>query len=196
MSIALRIRQPLCHLQRLGIWQLRGTLFECRRTNSSKSNANDISSMLSKPTWSVRSLLPQTAEDSTAEITQKELHHLLRLSALPLPKSPEEEAEMLKTLGSQLHFVKEIQSVNTDGVRPLSSLRDETAEAELEQTIGLDHLKEAFAKEEIVGRGRRIRRKSEAKVNTQGAEDWDVLGSTSQKIGRFFVVESTKENST
>lgn len=100
---------------------------------------------------------------------------------------------MLKTLSSQLHFVKEIQSVDTSGVEPLRSIRDETREAEKEVEITMDDLKEAFAKEERVGRSGRLRRRKDLPVDTDGAEDWDVLGYASRRVGRYFVVESGKQ---
>jgi Asp-tRNA(Asn)/Glu-tRNA(Gln) amidotransferase C subunit len=157
----------------------------------------DIDALLSKPTWSVRSLLPDPEAPPSEEITPAKLHHLLRLSALPLPKSPEEEAEMLKTLHSQLHFVKDIQKVDTEGVEPLQSIRDETEEGIKDITIGMKELEEAFEKEEIKGRNKRPRRKRGEAVGTKGVEDWDVLGTAGEKVelagGKFFVVRSGKE---
>lgn len=104
---------------------------------------------------------------------------------------------MLKTLHSQLHFVRDIQSVDTDGVEPLQSIRDETEEGLKEITIGLDtpEIKEALAKEEVTGRARRPRRKrgDGALVDTKGAEDWDVLGTAGRTEGKYFVVRSGKE---
>jgi Asp-tRNA(Asn)/Glu-tRNA(Gln) amidotransferase C subunit len=126
------------------------------------------------------------------EISHRKLHHLLRLSALPPPRSPEEEAEMLQTLHSQLHFVRDIQNVNTEGVEPLQSIRDETEEGIREATIGIEELKEALAAEAIKGRNRRPKRRRGDPVDTKGVEDWDVLGTASEKdktsLGSFFVV--------
>ncbi|KAI9874401.1 MAG: hypothetical protein M1830_009789 [Pleopsidium flavum] len=164
------------------------------RTSSSPLEPAEIDSMLSKPTWSVRSLLPSTSDTpETPEITPKQLHHLLRLSALPIPESKEEEEKMLQNLSSQLHFVKEIQNVDTTGVEPLRSIRDETREAEKENEIKMEDLKEAFSKEEIIGRSGRLRRRKDLPVDTKGAEHWDVLGQASRKVGRYFVVESGKD---
>jgi Asp-tRNA(Asn)/Glu-tRNA(Gln) amidotransferase C subunit len=126
------------------------------------------------------------------EISHRKLHHLLRLSALPQPRFPEEEAEMLQTLHSQLHFVRDIQNVNTEGVEPLQSIRDETEEGIREATIGIEELKEALAAEAIKGRNRRPKRRRGDPVDTKGVEDWDVLGTASEKdktsLGSFFVV--------
>ncbi|EON64561.1 hypothetical protein W97_03794 [Coniosporium apollinis CBS 100218] len=151
--------------------------------------------MLSKPTWSVQSLLPseEQATDSP-RISSRQLHHLLRLSALPAPKSPEEEAKMLKTLSSQLHFVKEIQRVDTAGVAPLRAIRDETAAAEKEIEINMASMADALAQEEVLGKHhKRIRRKEKALVNMKGAEDWDVLGYAQCRSGKYFVVDSGSE---
>jgi Asp-tRNA(Asn)/Glu-tRNA(Gln) amidotransferase C subunit len=179
---------------------------QSRSINSSVRNSSpeplrnklvDIDALLSKPTWSVRSLLPDPDAPPSEEITPAKLHHLLRLSALPLPKSLDEEAEMLKTLHSQLHFVKDIQKVDTEGVEPLRSIRDETEEGVKEITIGMEDLKEAFEKEEIKGRNRRPRRRRGYMVDAQGVEDWDVLGTAGEKVelagGKYFVVRSGKE---
>ena len=89
--------------------------------------------------------------------------------------------------------MREIQSVDTKGVEPLRSIRDETREAEKEIEINMEDLKEAFAREEKVGRMGRVRRRKDLPVDTKGAEDWDVLGHATRRVGRYFVVESGKE---
>jgi len=158
----------------------------------------DVDDLLSKPTWSVRSLLPDPNTPPEDQITSDKLHHLLRLSALPLPKSPEAEAKILEDLHSQLHFVRDIQRVNTDGVEPLRSIRDETPEGMEEIEVTMKRLKEAFAKEEIKGRNRRPRRRrGGGPVDTKGVEDWDVFGNASETMemngAKYFVVRSGKE---
>ncbi|KAI0541669.1 hypothetical protein GGR58DRAFT_497863 [Xylaria digitata] len=166
----------------------------------------DLDGLLSQPTWSVRSLLPPSTKQATTSITPKTLHHLLRLSALPLPRTPEEEAQMLATLSSQLHFVRAIQGVDTTGVAPLCVIRDETALGLREQTIGLAELRDALESEDVVGHARRPRRRlaqgpAHALEEPNGAqgrkqvpneeEDWDVLGGASETAGgRYFVVRS------
>ncbi|KAK4238907.1 hypothetical protein C8A03DRAFT_33021 [Achaetomium macrosporum] len=166
---------------------------------------HDPYALLSQPTWSIRSLLPPTPSSNTPsaspnsapeeEITPAQLSHLLRLSALPQPSSPEETSRMLATLHAQLHFVRDIQRVNTDGVEPLYSIRDETAEGMREATITVDTLKSALADEEVYGRCKRPRRRrtgdqKKGAVDGNGVEDWDVLGCASEKVGRYFVVRS------
>ncbi|KAH8599349.1 hypothetical protein B0O99DRAFT_483809, partial [Bisporella sp. PMI_857] len=158
----------------------------------------DIAALLSKPSWSVRSLLPDASQPPAQEITPKQLHHLLRLSALPQPSSPAEEQKMLDTLHTQLHFVRDIQGVNTEGIEPLQSIRDETEEGIEAATIGLEDLKEALEQEVFEGRMQRPRRKrGGGEVEKGGVEDWDVLGAAEDKVetpmGRYFVVRNGKE---
>ncbi|KAK3946208.1 hypothetical protein QBC46DRAFT_2283 [Diplogelasinospora grovesii] len=178
----------------------------------------DPAVILSKPTWSVRSLVPPTSSNTPStspeptttssssseptrptledgkRISPKQLHHLLRLSALPLPKTPEEEAQMINTLQSQLHFVRDVQSVDTTGVEPLRSIRDETEEGLEEATISLDTLREALSREAVFGYRQRPKRRPHEtdRQKSQEVEDWDVLGTASQKAGRYFVVRSGK----
>ncbi|KAK7948981.1 uncharacterized protein PG986_009867 [Apiospora aurea] len=163
------------------------------RQNHTNSSDPGIRSVLSKPTWSVRSLLPhqdpsnpsssatspaeKTKDNDADEITSKTLHHLLRLSALPPPATPAEEEALLTTLRTQLHFVRSIQGVDTAGVAPLAAIRDETARGRREQTIGLEVLREALAREDVVGHSRRPRRRrvEEQRGKRNEAEDWDAL---------------------
>ncbi|KAF4636732.1 hypothetical protein G7Y89_g1354 [Cudoniella acicularis] len=160
----------------------------------------NIEALLSEPTWSVRAHFAESSAKPSPQITPKQLHHLLRLSALPLPKSEDEQRQMLETLRSQLQFVRDVQEVDTEGVEPLQSIRDETEEGIKEATIGLEDMREALAKEDIQGRSRRPRRRRGEPVDTEGVEDWDVLGTASEKVetpgGRFFVVRSGKVKET
>lgn len=109
------------------------------------------------------------------EITPESLRHLLRLAALPPPASPEEEAELIKTLEDQLHFVRHTQAVNTAGVTPLQMIRDEVEHKE-------------YTIEDVVA----DLKKSET-VGKQGEVEWDVLGLTQRKIGSYFVVNEAPE---
>lgn len=154
----------------------------------------DVEQLLAKPTWSVASLLPPKDQQADSpQISPKQLHHLLRLSALPPPKDAEEEAKMLSTLSSQLHFVKDIQNVDTTGVEPLRSLRDETSVGEREAELGMEALKGALGNEEVRGKHhKRIRRRRDVQVGPQ-EEAWDVLAAAGKKVGRFFVVEGGKD---
>lgn len=165
-----------------------------RWKSSSHAPKVDVAAILAEPTWSVQSLLPD-ANDATArpEVSPSQLRHLLRLSALPEPANEAEETELLKTLQSQIHFVKEIQKVDTTGVKPLSAIRDETWEAQEENTIHMDDLEEAFAKEQKIGRNGRIKRDKSQAPRTSPAEQWDPLAHASGKIGRYFVVRTPKD---
>ena len=166
---------------------------QCSRNYSAPLKISEIEELLVTPSWSVKSLLDTHKKpESDATVTPKQLHHLLRLSALPLPRSMEEEQEMIKTLESQLHFVQAIQSVDTTGVEPLRSIRDETKEAEKENAVTLESMKEELSKEEVVGHSGRIRRKKSATAETDEASNWDPLALASKKIGRYIVVETGK----
>jgi Asp-tRNA(Asn)/Glu-tRNA(Gln) amidotransferase C subunit len=151
----------------------------------------NVDELLSKPSWSVASLLPKENASDPLEVSSKQLRHLLKLSALPPPKDDTEEATMLKTLSSQLHFVKEIQKADTTGVEPLQSLRDETAEGEQSAELGLEALKEALAAEDVRGKFHpRIRRRRDRMELKK--DEWNVLGTAGKKTGRYFVVEGGK----
>jgi Asp-tRNA(Asn)/Glu-tRNA(Gln) amidotransferase C subunit len=154
---------------------------------------DELERLLAEPTWSVKSLLPpkERAPDAP-NITSQQLRHLLRLSALPPPESPEEEQKMLDTLTAQLHFVGKIQEVDTTGVEPLRAIRDETAEAEAEQTITIGKMQRALEKEQVVGRYHKRIERNTTPVDASDVEDWDVLGSAERKSGKYFVVESER----
>jgi Asp-tRNA(Asn)/Glu-tRNA(Gln) amidotransferase C subunit len=155
-------------------------------------NNSEIDDLLSTPTWSVTSLLPTSHQSSRSpSVTINQLHHLLRLSALPKPESESEEREMLLTLSSQLHFVEEIQRVDTTKVEPLRAIRDETESAEKESEVTLARLQEAFAQEDLVGKHyKRIRRRQERPSLPENPEGWRPLDHAQSKVGKYFVVDS------
>lgn len=99
---------------------------------------------------------------------------------------------MLNTLSAQLHFVGEIQQVDTAGVKPLRAIRDETVAAEQEQTISLNMLKNALAKEKVIGKHYKRIKRDTTPTDTGDVEKWDVLGSAERKVGKYFVVESER----
>jgi hypothetical protein len=107
---------------------------------------------------------------------------------------------MLNTLSSQLHFVKQIQTVDTEGVEPLRVLRDETKAFEKEQEIGLNTLDEALQNEEWSGTfWRRPMRIKKSQVDEEVPETkWDPLENAQRRGGhgkRYFVVDkSTRES--
>ncbi|KAK4033078.1 hypothetical protein C8A01DRAFT_40467 [Parachaetomium inaequale] len=182
---------------------------------------HDPYALLSRPTWSIRALLPpspsnnppshpvaplseptteidQPPSENDPQITPQQLTHLLRLSALPQPPTQTTSHRLLTTLHAQLHFVRDMQRVNTAGVAPLHSIRDETPQGLLEATVTTSTLAEALQQEEVVGRCRRPRRRRTGKgggqiqMQIEGVEDWDVLAGAGEKVGRYFVVRSGK----
>lgn len=154
--------------------------------------------MLARPSWSVKSLLPNPESANPKKITKERLHHLLKLSALPLPKSEAEERRMLKTLESQIHFVKEVQEIETNGVEPLVAIRDETAEAIKEQTISLETLQPYLNNERKVGTNGTVRRpKPTEMIRDSGWNPFDMgEGKETRKKGKFFFVKKRKSGST
>jgi len=151
----------------------------------------NLYSMLSRPCWSVRSLLPDAKTAPDTLITVDQLRHFLQLSALPIPQTPKARSQMMDVLLSQLHFVRDIQSVDTSGVEPLRSIRDETEEGLKEQTIGVEQLRAALCQESPFGHCKRPRRKKD-EPDGRSTADWDVLKTASRKAGRYFVVRSGK----
>ena len=100
---------------------------------------------------------------------------------------------MLRTLSSQLCFVRDVQNVDTTEVTPLRSVRDETLASQQEKEISLDSLQRALQQEENIGkRFKRIRQKNHV-VDTEDAEEWNPLAHTDVKVGRYFVVDSQKD---
>ncbi|CAD6586979.1 MAG: hypothetical protein ASARMPREDX12_002561 [Alectoria sarmentosa] len=170
-------------------------------SSTTKTPSEDLETLLAKPSWSVKSLFTSSdpVSSPTPQITQRQLHHLLRLSALPLPTSLAEESRMKADLQSQLQFVRAIQEVDTEGVEPLVALRDETEEAEKEGTIGLEEMRGELEKEEVVGmRGRIVRRKvKEVRGEGNGAKEeggnLDLLAQAPRRLGRYVVVDTAKD---
>lgn len=108
---------------------------------------------------------------------------------------------MLRTLDSQLHFVQDIQSVDTDGVEPLRSISDVTPQALKEREVTIEDLKEGFEAEELVEHRERTRWRSKSKMlkgengeRVKGVEDWDVLGLAEKTEGKYFVVEGREQS--
>jgi Asp-tRNA(Asn)/Glu-tRNA(Gln) amidotransferase C subunit len=96
----------------------------------SKSPGVDLNEFLGSPGWKIDDLLPASRGKSPdviddISITPETLRHLLRLSGLPPPKSCEEESNLLSALHDQLHFVRHVQSVPTEGVKPLIRVGNE-----------------------------------------------------------------------
>lgn len=101
----------------------------------------------------------------------------------------------METLESQIHFVKEVQKVNTNGVEPLVVIRDETAESIHEQTITIEKLKPYLDQEERVGNNGTIRRRKSTEMITDSG--WDPFelgdGKETRKKGKYFFVKRSKD---
>lgn len=175
---------------------LQGTNYRANPVPWTRVEINpEIEALLSSPSWSVRSLLPPAEVSETPEITREQLHHLLKLSALPLPKNAEAETRMLKTLQSQIHFVKEVQKVDTADIEPLVAIRDETREAIQEQTITLEKLRPYLDQEKKVGPNGTIRRQKPTEmIKDSGWDPFDMgKGKETRKLGKYFFVKKNKE---
>jgi len=187
---------PQAVLSRQLLPRMLGLSLRPRHSSTTAKTPDDIEAMLAKPTWSVESLFQNHSPASEAlPITQKHLHHLLRLSALPLPTSEAQEKKMISDLQSQLRFVQAIQQVDTEGVEPLVALRDETEEAKREDEITIESLREEFAKEEVVGMRGGIRRRRDAPdvERREEVEEDALLGQAGKRTGRWVVVDTAKD---
>ncbi|KAL9004835.1 MAG: hypothetical protein Q9188_002353 [Gyalolechia gomerana] len=170
------------------------------------------------PTWSLQDLVSRRPEPSKCRkyaisprrkffghppetpptVSPKELHHLLRLSALPLPKDITEQEKMQKDLQSQLQFVRAIQKIHIpEHVEPLQSIRDETEEGMKEREYTVESLADEFEKEEVVGKRGRIRSKKSVGVDKKAerteAEQWDPLALAPRTVGRYVAVNTATD---
>lgn len=178
------------------------TNFSSSSNSSQPPESPSFQKIFAAPTWSARALLPSSSsssssspstQETTTEITPKTLHHLLRLSSLPPPSTPQEESALLNTLHTQLHFVRAIQAVDTTGVAPLTSIRDESSASTTTVAVTLDKLKEALAGEMVVGFRGRPRRVREENGRERSAEEVMVEEKTRDRRQRgYYVVESGK----
>ena len=139
-------------------------------------------------------MLPESKTDQPSLVSRDQLHHLLKLSALPTPKSEKEEFTMLKTLENQIHFVEEVQSIDTTDVEPLVAIRDESADNIKDEMITLEKLQPYLDQEEKVGNNGTIRRKKPATMIKDSG--WDPFklgdGEESRRKGKFFFVRKDK----
>lgn len=146
------------------------------------------------PTWSVQDIFGNRSKNAEPQVSDDELHHLLRLSALPIPKDLAEQQRMKNDLQSQLKFVRVIQELDiSDSVKPLQSIRDETENGMKEQEITAETLADEFAKEEVVGSRGRIRRKEGMKSLEGEEEKWDPLALAPRTTGRYIAVNTAED---
>lgn len=100
---------------------------------------------------------------------------------------------MLATLQAQLHFVRDIQSVDTAGVEPLRSIRDETSAGLSESIVTLDTLSAALSREAAVGHRKRPRRARRPEDGERSAEEKLVeVATAGRRENRYFVVAGGK----
>lgn len=101
---------------------------------------------------------------------------------------------MMKDLEAQLRFVQAVQKVDTEGVEPLQSIRDETKKGERENMVTVKSLKAEFEKEVVVGkRGRIIKRKHLPPIDEERLENWDPLAQAPRRLEKYFMVETEKD---
>ena len=169
-------------------------VLQARRSCSKPLSCLELDTLLSKPSWSVKSLHhPHNKQDLGERVTRGQLHHLLRLSALPEPKSAEEEREMIETLESQLQFVQAIQNIDTERVTPSAAIRDETQAAMEQEPITLDTLREDLEKEENVGFSRLLRSKdASSHATAPDLGEWNPLDSAPSTKGRYFSIRNPR----
>ncbi|KAI5306531.1 TIM23 complex component [Ascosphaera pollenicola] len=177
------------------------TFTTAQKRYASTAPTASLDSLLAKPTWSIKSLLSLANTQGENTVSREKLHHLLRLSALPLPSSAAEEEKLLRDLESQIRFVKEMQSVDTSdaSITPLRAIRDETASAAKENEIGLSgEITQALSRENYVGRARRIERSRPERNPLPDGKTWDgnALRYANKTAGRFFVVQGSRAYST
>ena len=98
---------------------------------------------------------------------------------------------MMEDLEAQLRFVQAVQRVDTKGVKPLQSIRDETIKGQKLSAFTVKSLKAEFDKEMVVGkRGRIIKRKNLPPVDEERLTNWDPLAQAPKRLERYFVVET------
>src|SRR5579862_586646 len=120
----------------------------------SKDDAVDLDEFIGSPGWKLEDLLPPSRREPNQleeSITPQTLHHLLQLSGLPLPTSPEVEAKLLSALHDQLHFVRHVQSVSTENVEPLIRVGNENPSDDGGSTLRFEECVEESRIEEIPG---------------------------------------------
>lgn len=180
---------------RLSIWT-RGIASSTGIHSATEKNKVDVAKLLRRPTWSLTNLSSgeeDVAKTISSEITSSKLQHLLRLSALPLAVSPEEQSSKSKALQTQLNFVRDVQNFDAAGSLPLQAIRDETRSAVKQRTIGVAEVAGFLLQEDYSGRNRRPRTRR-GKASTPDSGNWDVLKTAAQTTGRHVIVGAAKEN--
>ncbi|CAJ2511838.1 Uu.00g074630.m01.CDS01 [Anthostomella pinea] len=151
-------------------WSVRSLLPPWSNSNTTSSTSPTSTTTTTTPNSPTSTTTPTSTTPPPNPTTPKTLHHLLRLSALPSPPSGSPaEAQMQSNLDAQLHFVRAMQRVNTQNIRPLRAIRDETAAGVRATAVGLAQLQEALAREDVVGHARRPRRRRRQQQEVNGS---------------------------
>ncbi|KHJ32222.1 putative duf726 domain-containing protein [Erysiphe necator] len=179
---------------------------DCSHTKQMFKNDDDIDKFLAEPTWSTTYEYGQKGKKNPKDkfenpqdilISNEEIQKLLRLSALPSPHDPSQLEDLREDLQSQLNFVRKIQCVNTEGIKPLVCVRDETTEGLQESTITLNDLQVALSNEYRKGKYQRPR-KQESHILTEETE-WDVFANSQNVVEmngeKYFIVKQQKSAS-
>jgi hypothetical protein len=115
-----------------------------------------LNDVLGSPGWKLDDLLPPSRpkvldQSDDNSITPETLQRLLRLSGLPPPQTPQEEHNLLSALHDQLHFVRHVQSVPTEGVEPLIRVGHENYPGETAGVLSYDECVEESRLNNIPG---------------------------------------------
>lgn len=99
---------------------------------------------------------------------------------------------MLRTLHTQLHFVRDIQSVDTTGVSPLRAIRDETSAGVLESTVTLEKVQGILGRETKFGHRKRPRRLRDEERERSEEERLVEAATAPRRERGYYLVESGK----
>lgn len=99
---------------------------------------------------------------------------------------------MLHTLHTQLHFVRDIQSVDTTGTSPLRAIRDETSAGVLETTVTLEKVQAILERETKFGHRRRPRRSRDGERERSEEEMLVEAATAPRREKGYYLVESGK----
>ncbi len=147
--------------------------------------------MLATPTWSISSCAPSgTDHKDRVPVDEERLDHLQKLSALSTPDRATEKARMLRHMTSHIHFVREVQQVDTQDASALRSIRVETDSAFSDNQISIDSVKDALLSEETSGRHfMQIRRRIASTSDYKSNGGPKIMDSAERKSGNYFVVD-------
>ena len=118
----------------------------------------DLNDFLGSPGWKLEDLLPPSRPDmsspnsgDSSPIIPETLRRLLQLSGLPPPQTAQEESNLLSALHDQLHFVRHVQSVSTEDVKPLIRVGYESHPADKDGVLSYQECVEEIKSQDIPG---------------------------------------------